>query len=176
MRRLLCYLWTAPVTLPALAIGYFCVAFGGTRSHKQEGVWEFYGGVMARVLDLIGLPGIGGMPAMTLGHVIWARNRRELRKWRRHEFVHVAQFERWGVFVIPAFYLAAAWLVLRGRHPYYDNPIEREAYGKVAFPHAVEGLPRPAETRPQVVAPIGLEEGLLKPQLLAMRPAPAPRA
>ena len=175
MRRLLLYLWTAPATLPALAVGYACVAFGGSRIHKQDGVWEFYGGIMAKVLDLIGLPGIGGMPAMTIGHVIWARNRRELRKWRRHEFVHVGQFERWGVFVIPAFYLSALWLVLRGRHPYYDNPIEREAYGKVAFPHAVEGLPRPAEARPQV-APMRLKEALLKPQLLAMRPAPAPRA
>jgi len=153
MRQLLFYLWTAPITLPALAIGYACVALGGTRIHKQEGVWEFYGGPIARLLDVIGVPGIGGVPAMTLGHVIWARNRRELRRWRQHEFVHVAQFQRWGPLLVPAFYAAAVWLRLRGRHPYYDNPFEREAYGKAAFPHAVDGLPRPAAAQPLLKRP-----------------------
>jgi len=157
-----------------MAVGYLLVAFGRTRVRRSEGVWEFYGGAMARLLDFVGLPGIGGMPAMTLGHVIWARNRREQRKWRRHELIHVAQFERWGVFLIPAFYLAAAWLALNGRHPYYENPFEREAYGKVAFPHAVEGLPRPVEPVPQLARTVR-DERLPKPVMLALRTAPASR-
>jgi hypothetical protein len=143
MRRFFRYLWAAPVTLPALAIGYACIALGGTRIHKQEGVWEFYGGAVAHLLNLIGFPGIGKVPAMTIGHVVFARNRRELRRWRRHELVHVGQYERWGPLLIPALYGAAAWLALSGRHPYYDNPFELEAYGKVPFPKAVDGLPRP---------------------------------
>jgi hypothetical protein len=155
------------VTLPALAIGYLLVAFGGARAHLHKGVWEIYGGAMARLLDLVGLPGIGAMPAMTLGHVVWARNHRLLRKWRRHEFVHVAQFERWGFFLVPAFYIAGIWLYLHGKHPYYDNPFEREAYGKVAFPHAVEGLPRPVPA--PAVAKVLVKQPVLG--IRAMRPA-----
>jgi hypothetical protein len=143
---------------------------------------------MAKVLDLVGLPGIGGMPAMTIGHVIWARNRREMRKWHRHEMIHVAQFERWGPLMVPAFYVFAVWLVLRGKHPYYDNPIELEAYGKVAFPHAVDGLPRPVpaiqpEVSPQVartalkkrLRKTVLTKRLLPPSISPLRPATVTR-
>jgi hypothetical protein len=177
MRRYVGYLWAAPVTLPAMAIGFLCVAFGRAQVRTQDGVLEFYGGAIGKLLDHLGLPGIGGMPAMTMGHVVWYRDRRELRRWRRHEFVHVAQFERWGLFVVPAFYVFALGLVLRGRHPYYDNPIELEAYGKVAFPHEVEGLPRPASAVSQQVAvsqasPDAIRAADLKPDLLTRVPNP----
>ena len=174
MRRLFYYLWAAPITLPAMAIGYACVALGETRIHKQAGVWEFYGGVVARLLDIIGLPGIGSVPAMTLGHVIWARNRRELCRWRRHEFVHVAQYERWGPLFVPVLYTAALWLALRGRHPYYDNPFEVEAYGKVPFPQAVDGIPRPAVAKPSLKRPTR-KRSLLAQSVLASQHAQAPR-
>ena len=47
---------------------------------------------------------------------------------REHELVHVAQYERWGPFFIPAYFLCAAAQRLAGRHPYWDNPFEREAF------------------------------------------------
>jgi hypothetical protein len=46
--------------------------------------------------------------------------------------VHIRQYERWGVFMVPLYLLAGAVLYLRGFDPYLDNPFEREAYGDAA--------------------------------------------
>jgi hypothetical protein len=48
---------------------------------------------------------------------------------RRHELVHVAQYERWGPLFVPAYLACSAWMWLIGRDPYLDNPFEEEAYG-----------------------------------------------
>jgi hypothetical protein len=66
---------------------------------------------------------------MTLGHTVLGRTPADLACTREHELVHVAQYERWGPLFIPAYLGASAWLWLRGRHPYWDNPFEKEAYG-----------------------------------------------
>ena len=65
---------------------------------------------------------------MTLGHVVLGRDLMALNFSRAHERIHVRQCERWGPLFLPAYLLASAWLWLRGRDPYLDNPFEREAY------------------------------------------------
>lgn len=68
-----------------------------------------------------------GADAMTLGHVVIGRDAMALEGTRAHERVHVRQYERWGPFFVPAYFLAGAWALLRGGHPYFDNRFEREA-------------------------------------------------
>ncbi len=65
---------------------------------------------------------------MTLGHVVLGLDRSALQISRDHERIHVRQCERWGPLFIPAYLLGSAYAVLRGRHIYRDNPLEREAF------------------------------------------------
>ncbi len=147
--RILCYLWALPATSLGLLVGLGGLVTG-SKFQVRKGVLEIWGGFADTILDM-GIPGIGEMPAMTLGHVIIARDKRLLRRWRTHERVHVEQFERLGPFLIPTLFGWAIWLSLTGRDPYYDNPIELEAYGRVPFPHEVATRPR----RRKVVARAG---------------------
>ena len=65
---------------------------------------------------------------MTLGQTVIARSLADLEGSRDHELIHVAQYERWGPFFVPAYLACSAWLWLRGRDPYFNNPFEEEAY------------------------------------------------
>ena len=65
---------------------------------------------------------------MALGHVVLGQSADDLDDAYEHELVHVRQYERWGPLFVPAYFAAAAWQTLHGRHPYWDNPFEREAY------------------------------------------------
>jgi len=67
---------------------------------------------------------------MTLGHVVLGASRAELDRLREHERVHVRQYERWGVFFLPAYILSSVWQVAHGRRGYRDNFFERQAYGR----------------------------------------------
>ena len=67
---------------------------------------------------------------MTLGHVVIAQDLRSLNFTREHERVHVRQYEHWGPFFIPAYLLASLYARVTGKHPYFDNPFEREAFGR----------------------------------------------
>jgi hypothetical protein len=114
-------IWPAPLVL---------LAGGSVR--LVEGVIEIEGGLVTRMLRR-GMPWLspslgGGAAAMTLGHVVWGRDRDCLETSRAHERVHVRQYERWGPLFIPAYLLAGAVARLRGFDPYLDNPFEREAY------------------------------------------------
>ena len=64
--------------------------------------------------------------AMTLGQVVLSRDALD-DDTLRHELVHVRQFEALGVLFLPAYLLASAWAVIRGRHFYRDNYFETEA-------------------------------------------------
>ena len=64
---------------------------------------------------------------MTLGHVILGRTEAALDVARRHEMVHVAQYERWGPAFGPAYLLCSLWQWTRGKDAYRDNPFERQA-------------------------------------------------
>ena len=124
--RICVYLWTLPTT----AIGLLVAAVGlvsGGRARIVEGVLEVYGPAVAWLLRRATLLP-GGASAMTLGHVVLGRDAETLDRTRAHERVHVAQCQRWGPLFIPAYLLAGAWMWLRGRDAYRDNPFEREAF------------------------------------------------
>jgi hypothetical protein len=72
----------------------------------------------------------GGASAMTLGHVVIARDAASHTSTREHERVHVRQCERWGPLFIPSYLLMSLVLKIRGKDAYRDNPFEREAYEK----------------------------------------------
>ena len=119
--RLLILLWTLPTTLIGIIAAIIWLSLGA-KARLAHGVLEIHGGkfaywMMAR-----------GFAAMTLGHVILGFSASRLEQLRSHEHVHVRQAERWGIFFIPAYLLAGLWQRMRGRHIYYDNPFEQEAF------------------------------------------------
>lgn len=124
--KLLCYLWASPATLLGLMAAALALATRG-RAQVVSGALEVHGGLVSAFLRGR-LPFVGSSAAMTLGHVILGRDERCLEQSRRHEHVHVRQYERWGPAMIPAYFAAGAWLWVRGFDPYLDNPFEREAY------------------------------------------------
>lgn len=119
-------LWASPWTLLGLFAGLLALATGGAMQRTGK-VVECYGGVLRWLLAKA--PIVGGASAMTLGHVVLGRSLADIERTRVHEAVHVAQYERWGLLFIPAYFGCSIWLWLRGRNPYFDNPFEREAYG-----------------------------------------------
>jgi hypothetical protein len=124
-------LWAAPWTAAGLGIGLLAVATGGGVQRVGR-VVEFHGGLLSWLLTRA--PIAGGASAMTLGHSVLARTAADLDRTRQHELVHVAQYERWGLLFVPVYLGCSAWLWLRGRNPYWDNPFEREAYGNEIGP------------------------------------------
>ena len=70
----------------------------------------------------------GGAAALTLGHVVIARDDWSLESTRAHERVHVRQCEAWGPFFVPAYLAASLSAFLRGRNFYFDNRFEVEAF------------------------------------------------
>ena len=132
-RRAAAYLWAAPTSLPGLLL----VVCTGARASWRDGVLEAHGRGLARWFDLVA-PG-RGIIAMTLGHVVLARDEVALDETRAHERVHVAQCERWGVAFVPAYACASLVAWLRGGDAYFDNRFEREAWRLAPI-----GSPRPA--------------------------------
>ena len=123
--RILAYLWASPAT----ALGLLCAPLAwlsGGHVALVDGVVEIHGGLIKRLLDG-GLPVIGSGAAMTLGHVVIGQDQLCLLQSRRHERVHVRQYERWGLAFFPAYLAAGAWQWLRGRRAYWGNPFEVEA-------------------------------------------------
>lgn len=99
----------------------------GAKARLAQGVVEVHGGRFAYWMMR------RGFAAMTLGHVILGFSATRLEQLRPHEHVHVRQAERWGILFIPAYLLAGLWQGLRGRHIYYDNPFELEAFAMDAL-------------------------------------------
>ena len=124
-RRWAVYLWALPTTaLGALLVGAGLVT--GARASVVGGVLEAHGGALDLMLRRL-VPLRGGASAMTLGHVVVARDAGCLERTRRHERVHVRQGERWGPLFVPAYLVAALAVAARGGHYYRDHPFEREA-------------------------------------------------
>src|SRR5262245_40881987 len=123
--QLLLILWTSPWTFLGLLLGLLGLATGG-RGQRVGPVLEFHGGLLERLLRRV--PIAGGAAAMTLGHVVVARTSADLDRSRRHELIHVAQYERWGPLFVPAYFACSAWMWARGFDAYLDNPFEEEAY------------------------------------------------
>ena len=132
--RILAVAWASPTTLVgALALGLAVVT--GGRVALVKGVLEAHGGWIRPLLARFPV-GPGGVAALTLGHVVLGASPAALTATRTHERVHVAQCERWGPLFLPAYAMASLWALLRGRHPYRDNPFEREAFAVETRPEA----------------------------------------
>lgn len=123
--RCLAVIWASPNSLFGLLWG--CVArIAGGSIRVVEGVIEIEGRGVAWVFDTLNRR--QRIAAITFGHVVLGRDSGSLDRTRRHERVHVAQYCRWGPLFIPAYLLSSAWLWLRGRDAYRDNPFEVEAF------------------------------------------------
>jgi hypothetical protein len=119
------FVWTVPNTV----LGAALVLVGLSRASVRvvDGVLEAHGPVLAWLLRNL-VPMSGGAAALTLGHVVVGRDAQSLEATRAHERVHVRQYETWGLLFIPAYLVASVTAALRGRHFYFDNTFELEAY------------------------------------------------
>ena len=122
------YLWALPTTMLGILVAILSIVSGG-RARWHSGVLEVHGGFASLFLRKL-VPMAGGASAMTLGHVVIARDRECLDWTRTHERVHVRQCERWGPLFVPAYFCGALYARLRGGRAYRDNPFEREAFEK----------------------------------------------
>jgi len=121
----LAILWASPWTLFGLLNGGLALATGG-HVERRGRTLEFWGGWATFFLKTF--PLVRGASAVTFGHTILGRDRDVLDACRRHESVHVRQYERWGPLFVPAYVGCWLFLWLAGRNPYFDNPFEREAF------------------------------------------------
>ena len=123
------YGWAAPATLLGVAaIGAGCWR---ARVRVVDGVLEAHGPAIAwglRHLTLIE----HGAAALTLGHVVLGVDGPSLEWTRAHERVHVRQYEAWGPLFFPAYVAFSMWAQARGRHFYFDNPFEMEAFSEAS--------------------------------------------
>lgn len=131
--RLLAYLWAAPATALGLLAGAIALLLGA-RVRRERGVLEFAGGELGQIISA--LPRPVAFAGITLGHVILGTTREALDELRDHEHVHVRQYERWGVFLLPAYLLSSCWQAARGRGFYSANRFEREAREASERPNA----------------------------------------
>ena len=118
-------LWTSPNTLIGIAIGCFGLVFGGRVRIRGQAI-EFYGGGVKWLIHQ--LPHGQFTLAFTLGHVILGQTDASLDIARKHEAVHIAQYERWGPLMLPAYLVGSIYAWSTGKRFYRDNPFEREAY------------------------------------------------
>lgn len=141
--RAAAYAWAAPNTVLGAAVGLVVLCLGG-RVRIVSGTAEVHGAVVARVLA--GRRGSRRIGAFTLGHVVLGASPAWLSALRDHERVHVRQYERWGLFFLPAYALSSLWQLAHSRDWYRDNRFERRAYGAGGA----------APTSPHNAAPTGL--------------------
>lgn len=119
-------IWSLPNTILGLLVVAIAVVTGG-RANVHTGVIEAHGGFAALLLRRFTLLP-GGASAMTLGHVVIARDPAALDLTREHERVHVRQYERWGPLFIPTYLLCSLYILIRRGDAYRENPFEREAF------------------------------------------------
>lgn len=119
------YLWPLPATMIGIIFATMARASGAT-IRAADGVVEVGGGGVGRAIAL--LPRALQFNAITFGHVVIGVSHGVLAQCRRHERVHVRQYERWGVLFFPRYVASSVWALLRGRHPYWHNYFERQAY------------------------------------------------
>lgn len=118
-------MWALPYTIIGLSIGGIGLCFGSSVRVRGRAI-EFYGGGVKWMLNR--LPQGKFILALTLGHTILGQTVSTLDISRKHETVHITQFERWGPFMLPAYLIASIYMSFTGRHFYHDNPFEKEAY------------------------------------------------
>ncbi len=121
--NLLKIVWAGPWSLLGLCIGLGTCVTGG-KGQRIGNVVEFHGGLAKWLLQMTPVDAI----AITIGHVVLGRTEAALDISRTHERVHVRQYERWGMFFVPAYFLLSGYVWLQGKEAYRDNPFEVEAY------------------------------------------------
>ena len=137
--RWLRYLWPAVYSAIGLLLAWVAVASGGWW-RVRAGALECGGGRLGALAAR--LPRRHAFSAITLGHVILGLDAATLDAVRRHEQVHVRQYERWGLLFGPAYLASSLVQWLRGRRPYLDNHFERQARAQAARPdHEVARRP-----------------------------------
>jgi hypothetical protein len=122
--RPIAYLWAAPNSVIGLLFVVPVLLTGG-QLRVERGVLELHGGVARFFLRHCLFVQAS---ALCLGHVIIGQDRACLDYSRNHEHVHVRQYERWGPFLLPAYFLSSYLAWRRGGHFYFDNRFERQAY------------------------------------------------
>ena len=135
--RVLKYAWAAPNTAVGLVLGLIGW-LSGASARLNNGTVEFAGGRLFSQAAL--LPPGYSFCAITFGHVIIAADGPTLIAARRHEEMHVRQYERWGPFFVPAYLLSSVVQIMRGGNAYRDNYFERQAYGMDAGRKIASGL------------------------------------
>lgn len=105
------YLWAAPASLLGLALSPFFDKRSVTRGVLLVEGARWPGRLRWRYR------------AITFGHVVLSIDQLDPATLQ-HELVHVRQYERWGLFLLPAYAVASAWATLTGRHFYRDNRFE----------------------------------------------------
>jgi hypothetical protein len=123
------YLWAAPATMIGLALGTIAYMLGATVRVKN-GVLEVAGGRLARVVSA--RPHMQHLLAITFGHVIIGISHKLLADERAHEHAHVRQYERWGLLLFPLYITSSLVQIVRGRHPYWHNRFELQAFQAAA--------------------------------------------
>jgi hypothetical protein len=123
--RLLRYIWVFPVTLCGLIAVGLTLITGGS-GQVFSGAVEAWGGFSAWVFKRVIRRGC----AMTIGHVIIGLNEHSISRYRQHEHVHIAQYEKWGPLFVPLYLASSLIAWVEGKHVYRDNVFEREAYSK----------------------------------------------
>ena len=122
---LLGYAWASPATLVGLFLAAIACTLGAT-ARVRKGVIEVAGGRLASLAGAA--PSALPILAITFGHVVLGSSHRILAAERAHEHVHVRQYQRWGVLFFPLYLGSSAWQFVRGRHPYWHNAFERQAF------------------------------------------------
>lgn len=117
--------WAAPYTLFGMLVGFIGCLTGG-KCQRRGCALEFYGGATNKFLYYCCGPWVS---AITFGHTILGQNPELLAECREHEWVHVRQYQRWGILFGPAYLLSSLIVWMQGKRAYRDNHFEREAYG-----------------------------------------------
>ena len=113
--RLLRILWAGPNSMIGLALGLFFRR------------WRVARGIL--IAEGAEWPGKLGWPysAVTFGHVVLSVKEPISERVLEHELVHVRQYETFGPFFLPIYWVASIVAIVRGRHFYRDNLFEVKA-------------------------------------------------
>ena len=117
-------LWVLPTTL--LGILIFLLG-GGVPVKIKNGIWWWT--VKWGLLKKFWAPKYSGM---TIGHCVILVDEKELDILVSiiiaHESIHVYQDEKWGPTLKIPYLIASVIAVIKGKHYYYGNVFEEEAY------------------------------------------------